>query len=226
MQKRTIGLLLAMVAILIAMSSCRGSTTTSPEAPLEMPTDLQSAPATLTPTLPQEESTLTTSPESPPPAITPQTTQAFPTPTVLQIDVAEQPFENGWMFALLERGEIWVAIFTHTGGGQWLTFPDEFVEGSPELDSELTPPAGLVQPIRGFGLVWREGLTEEQRQSIGWATWPEIGYTTTYRYEPGGYIDPDGDYIPRPGQHVIINWGGDVFTFDEAPSSFSYTSSS
>jgi hypothetical protein len=151
----------------------------------------------------------------------PETT-SFPTPTALQIQVAEQPFENGWMFALLARDEIWVLIFTHTEGGQWLTFPDDYEEGDPEPSLEASPPEGLVEPIRGFGLVWHERLTDQQRQEIGWGTWSEIGYTTTYRYEPSGYLDPTGHYVPRPGRHVIINWGGDVFTFNEASSSFTY----
>ncbi len=216
MQRRISKLAIVLLVAVLATLSC--SEQTAPA--METPTDQPSAPTpeastplpqeSQTPLLPAQEETGT------------QLPSGFPTPTVLQIQIAEQPFENGWMFALLERREIWVLIFTHANGGQWLTFPDEYEEGDPEPGLGTEPPEGLVEPIRGFGLIWHERLTDEQRQTIGWATWEEIGFTTTYRYEPSGYIDPDGEYVPRPGRHVIINWGGDVFTFNEAASSFTY----
>jgi hypothetical protein len=206
--------LVAIVIAMLALSACIGEAAPAAETPAEQP--YTSLPDTPIP-LPQETQTPLL-----PSQATPQPDNTFPTPTVLQIQIAEQPFENGWMFALLERHEIWVLIFTHDNGGQWLTFPDEYQEGDPDLSLGATPPEGLVEPIRGFGLVWHERLTDEQRQAIGWGTWEEIGFTTTYRYEPNGYIDPDGDFVPRPGSHVLINWGGDVFTFNEASSSFTY----
>lgn len=220
MRSRISRLLLAMTIMMLAMLACEGleipARETLTEAPEEQPftsTPVESSP------LPQETQTplLTT------PGVTiPQLPDTFPAPTILQIPIAEQPFENGWMFAVLDRDEIWVLIFTHIDGGQWLTFPDDYQEGDLEPSLDTAPPEGLVEPVRGFGLIWHEQLTDEQRQEIGWGTWAEIGFTTTYRYEPNGYIDPSGNYIPRPGSHVVINWGGDVFTFNEASSSFTY----
>jgi len=213
MQKRMSKLLFVVMLTALTMCACtnQANVATAGQPPTTaLQTTAPLPQQTQTPLLPTEWEAATLAPG------------AFPTPTVLQIQIAEQPFENGWMFALLERREIWVLIFTHTTGGQWLTFPDEYVEGAPEPSLGATPPEGLVEPIRGFGLVWREELTEEQRQEIGWGTWEEIGFTTSYRYEPSGYIDPSGDYVPRPGRHVIVSWGGGVFTLNEASSSFTY----
>src|SRR5687768_1866788 len=153
---------------------------------------------------------------------------AFPTPQICEAGVIEQAFEHGRMFWVgstteercktehqftLGSGEIWVAIFNESGaGGEWLTFPDSWVEGSDvESDLSLTPPADKQQPIRGFGKVWREGLTEDQRRAIGWATGDELAHNTEYRYEAGGTINPDGAYVPRPGKHIILSLVGETF---------------
>lgn len=165
---------------------------------------------------------------------------AFPTPQVCEAGVIEQAFEHGRMFwvgsTTDERcqtehdfaqgsGEIWVAIFDVAGtGGEWLTFPDTWVEGTdPELDESLTPPADKQQPRRGFGKVWRDHLTEEQRRALGWALGPELAHNTEYRYEAGGSVDADGVYIPRPGRHHLISLGREQFIFDEQRGDFDYT---
>jgi hypothetical protein len=157
--------------------------------------------------------------DTPVPTPTPTLHPAFPTPEVGTVDVAEQVFENGRMFALLDRREIWVAILTRPNSGEWLVFEDEFKEGrTPELSPTMTPPAGLSQPIRGFGLVWREN--EDVQERIGWAELPEFGFTTEYRYDAGGFINEDGRYVPRPGKYALTSLGGETFIFYEADSTF------
>jgi hypothetical protein len=47
-------------------------------------------------------------------------------------------------------------------------------EGS-EIDFGEVPPAGLYQPINGFGKAWVE--IDSARERLGWATAPEQGYT-------------------------------------------------
>jgi hypothetical protein len=47
-----------------------------------------------------------------------------------------------------------------------------------------TPPAGLYEPVSGFGLIWRgemEGVRADVRQRLGWATAPEAGFDTAYQ---------------------------------------------
>ena len=42
------------------------------------------------------------------------------------------------------------------------------------------PPAGLYQPVRGFGLVWREETGVRDR--LGWALGEEAGYPTAIQH--------------------------------------------
>jgi hypothetical protein len=46
----------------------------------------------------------------------------------------------------------------------------------PESDPSIEPPPGRYQPIRGFGMVWRE--QPGVRDRLGWAVEPETGYET------------------------------------------------
>lgn len=163
-----------------------------------------------------------------------------PTPFVCQAVLIEEPFEHGFMFwvgrTTAEKcvqehsftpgsGEIWVAIFDAGGqGGRWLVFTDDWDQSTePEMDPALTPPANLLQPVRGFGKVWRERLSEQERQALGWATGLELPYTTEYRYEGGGFVNAQGEFVPRPGRHVFKGLAGDAFIFDETSQTFEYT---
>ncbi|HXF68948.1 MAG TPA: hypothetical protein VNK89_04005 [Thermoflexus sp.] len=95
-------------------------------------------------------------------------------PPVLSF-AAYQPFERGHMIWIQARDEIFV-LFADEQGHRWRVFVDLFEEGMPEYDPALTPPPGMVQPIRGFGLVWRND--PEVRARLGWALRPEQGFTT------------------------------------------------
>lgn len=135
---------------------------------------------------------------------------AMPTVTVRQIYVAEQPFQRGRMFWLEPTGQIWVMVETEPGVGLWQVYEDLFKEGDMELDPAVVPPEGLIQPIRGFGLIWRTG--ENVRQEIGWATDIEVGFVSNYEYHPGEGSTPT-DFVP--GYHFMQNQFGDWFRFNE-----------
>ena len=153
---------------------------------------------------------------------TPQATFAFPTPTIKDIQAAYQPFQNGFMIWLGDRKRIWVAICctsTEPKQGKWLTFDDTYADDVPESDPSITPPSGLYQPIRGFGLVWRTQADfsgNSMRDLLGWATAPERGYTAHVEYYPGGYFDPGGGFNARPGNWQINTPDGKVYNFHEA----------
>jgi hypothetical protein len=221
MKKLSIDCINLMAGALIFLSACSQpviETSATATTTIDQPTE-QLAEATLSPTAAPD---------------------AFPTPQVCEAGVIEQTFEHGRMFwvgaTADERcrtehqftpgsGEIWVAIFDEDGtGGEWLTFPDSWVEGiDPEIDVSLTPPADKQQPERGFGMVWREMLTEDQRRAIGWALFPELSHATEYRYEAGGTVNEEGIYVPRPGKHFVLSLGGELFVFDEQRGDFGYT---
>lgn len=103
---------------------------------------------------------------APPPASCPSTP---PAPT-FQV---EQRFERGFMIWLEVTREIYI-VYNDGQTPAWLLVPDTFVEGDPERDDNIIPPAGLLQPIRGFGKIWREN--QRTRERLGWALQPEFGY--------------------------------------------------
>jgi hypothetical protein len=70
--------------------------------------------------------------------------------------------------------------------GQWQAFADLWQEGQPVSDSGLFPPTGLLQPVRGFGKVWRE--REGVRARLGWAKQVEQGLCITVQECQGGDI--------------------------------------
>jgi hypothetical protein len=97
--------------------------------------------------------------------------------------MAEQAFERGHL--------IWQeadrTIFVLYNDGVWRSFPDRWQEGMPEYSCDAVPPGSLLQPKRGFGLVWcsEKGVKE----GLGWATDDERGYTNEWQvFERGDMI--------------------------------------
>jgi hypothetical protein len=86
---------------------------------------------------------------------------------------AEQVFERGRMVWSAVDDRIYV-MFDDGRSPGWSQYPDNFIEGDPDRDGTLTPPEGLEQPVRGFGLVWRE--MPQVRERLGWAVSAEVGY--------------------------------------------------
>lgn len=86
---------------------------------------------------------------------------------------AEQTFERGRMVWVAALDRVY-AVFEDGGRPAWAMYPDEFNEGDPERDESLAPPPGLEQPIRGFGLVWRNN--PRVRERLGWAVSPEVAF--------------------------------------------------
>lgn len=108
-----------------------------------------------------------------------------PTTPLLSV-AAEQYFEQGVMLWIAEQDRIVVLYDDDYFSPQYTVFQDEWDEGQPESDPTMQPPAGLDQPIRGFGLVWRS--YSEVQKRLGWATGAETGFdtivqqTTRYKY--------------------------------------------
>lgn len=133
-----------------------------------------------------------------------------PSIIVRQIYVAEQPFQRGRMFWLEPTGQIWVMIENEPGFGTWEVYEDLFEEGDLEFDPSVVAPEGLLQPIRGFGLIWRTG--QNVREHLGWATDIEVGFVSNYEYHP----DPDRTaQNPGYGFHFMQNQYGEWYRFNE-----------
>jgi hypothetical protein len=89
-------------------------------------------------------------------------------------DGAHQPFQHGVMLWSQAEDRIYV-LFDDGRNPEWLAYQDHFDEGEdPSSDPTLKPPDGFHQPVRGFGMVWRE--EDRVRERLGWGTAREIGY--------------------------------------------------
>lgn len=91
---------------------------------------------------------------------------------------AEQSFERGRMIWVEALDQIFV-VFEDGDDPGWASYPDDFNEGDVERDDTLIPPPGLSQPVRGFGLIWRENPRVQER--LGWANTSEVAFEGMYQ---------------------------------------------
>ena len=219
-------LALCLLAICISLAACQAA----PATPVVVVvTQIVEVVVTATPPgfqAPPPSSTGTATPpasaqpsDRAPLTITPTATRdPFPTPVHGTIYVAEQRFENGWMFWLQSNGQIWVLSINDSGERLWTVHSDDFAEGEPEDDPNIIPPEGYLQPIRGFGKLWRENL--DVQSAVGWAVENELGHTTRYEYHAGGKVNENNEYERAGGHHLIRSFYGDAFRFDESDSTW------
>ena len=74
---------------------------------------------------------------------------------------------------MLYVGDLQRVIYAIFDNGQYRRFPDTWVDGVDPSSGGETPPSGLIEPIRGFGKVWR--ANPDVRSALGWARAPEQG---------------------------------------------------
>jgi hypothetical protein len=99
---------------------------------------------------------------------------------------AIQRFERGLMLWSGVQGRIFV-LYTDGKQPGWASFADEFKDGMKERDGSLSPPAGLTEPIRGFGLIWRDKA--DVRPRLGWALAAEQGYNAAIQADSAAAPD-------------------------------------
>jgi hypothetical protein len=118
---------------------------------------------------------------------------APPASTLLQ--AAWQPFERGLMIYLQgSPGSIYVL----SNDGRFRRFDDTFISGSDPESGGETPPSGLIEPVRGFGKVWRNN--PDLRSLLGWATQNERGDNASMQlFERGRAV-----YLPGNGQTYFL----------------------
>ncbi len=113
-------------------------------------------------------------------------------PTGLNAEAAWQEFEGGFMLWL--QGPVYVLY----NGGRFRRFEDTY---DPETDPPSggeTPPTGRLEPVRGFGKVWREN--PNVRQGLGWAYSGESGLQAVYQPFDRGLMLA----LPQRTQIIII----------------------
>jgi hypothetical protein len=98
----------------------------------------------------------------------------------IAVPLAVESFERGAMIWVKGTADglpdrIYVTFFDNARNALvWQVFVDTWREGDP-VSGKAKPPAGLYEPIRGFGKLWREN--QQVHDTLGWATAPEQGDT-------------------------------------------------
>lgn len=115
----------------------------------------------------------------------------------IETPAAIQRFERGVMIWLAQSKSIYMLQVPE---GFVQRFDDAFVEGMLEKDASIAVPAGKLQPVRGFGLVWRSNPWV--MNLLGWATEPEQGYTACVGTALDG-IHNTRTYLTTPENRVI-----------------------
>ncbi|TVR19939.1 MAG: hypothetical protein EA396_11680 [Anaerolineaceae bacterium] len=109
-----------------------------------------------------------------------------------------QEFENGYMIWFGALQLIYV-MYNDATFPRWQAFRDHFTEDMPHFSEEYlnAPRAGLWQPRRGFGLLWRSDSAVRNR--IGWATmeW-EMPYSLNAQQSADGSL-----FLNAPDGHVF-----------------------
>lgn len=115
---------------------------------------------------------------------------------------AYQPFQNGVMFWVSSLGvQPQSAIYALFNNGTYQRYNDTWVEGVDPNSSGAIPPEGLLEPVRGFGKVWRENGSV--RDTIGWAITGESGGSAqVLLFERGEMIS-----VSQAGQTYILITG-------------------
>jgi hypothetical protein len=115
-------------------------------------------------------------------------------------EAAAQPFEHGLM--IWTKASDTFYVFFNGGDPQLLEF------GPPLLKSGASPnnrvggaPEGRVEPVSGFGMLWRGEFQEfsNVRQRLGWGLQPEFAYTSTYQCDRDIYFC----YLRVPNNKIL-----------------------
>ncbi len=125
--------------------------------------------------------------------------------TLLNTWAAFEPFEHGLMVWISEGGHTYVLLDDGSPFKPYREVVDPSASPLPGPDPSLTPPPGLYQPALGFGKFWR-GLapgSDWVRQSLGWATAPESGYSAFWQCNTAK-DDAARCYFTGPRDEVLV----------------------
>jgi hypothetical protein len=115
---------------------------------------------------------------------------------------AYQPFQNGLMIWVSSLGaQPQSTIYALYNNGTYQRFNDTFTDGVDPASGGASPPPGFLEPVRGFGKVWREQASA--RDTLGWATTGENGGSAqVLMFERGEMVS-----VAQAGQVYILITG-------------------
>lgn len=111
------------------------------------------------------------------------------------VSSASQLFQQGGMFWLQGPPPV---IYALLGSGRFQRYDDTYNAATDPFSGGETPPSGLLEPVRGFGKVWR--TYPDVRAGLGWATTDESGSTATMQLFDRGQMV----YLPQRGEIIIM----------------------
>jgi hypothetical protein len=118
-----------------------------------------------------------------------------PVGTTASISSATQLYERGNM--------VWLAgpppvIYTLFNTGRFNRYDDTYNANVDPFSGGEPAPNGLIEPVRGFGKVWRSN--GDVRSNLGWATVDEAGATSTIQlFDRGQMVS-----LPQRNEIVIM----------------------
>ncbi len=125
-----------------------------------------------------------------------------PLGNVFTSKMAYQLFQNGVMFWLPgQHSDAGGTIYVLYNSGRWESYQDGWVAGMP-ISGGYATPSGLVEPIQGFGLIWRTQLGGPNAE-IGWAVGRENGtdYGQIQEFSSGSRIF----YFPKQSPVIVLS---------------------
>lgn len=132
-----------------------------------------------------------------------------PTSAANTVLSAYQPFERGAMVWVASQGSLpQSAIYTLFNNNNFQAFSDTWRDGvDPVSGGQQPPAANLLEPVRGFGKIWRE--SGGVKDNLGWATSAENGnQAVIQQFERGTMI-----YLSQTGQtYILINGAPSVWS--------------
>ena len=115
---------------------------------------------------------------------------------------AVQRMERGWIIWHGDTRQLYVLTMSATSKleGRVSIYPENWEASIPETSSAIVAPAGLRQPIRGIGKMWREN--PEVRSSVGWALKDAEGLMMVVTQQGDGlWFNGDHDAFKITGSH-------------------------
>lgn len=131
-------------------------------------------------------------------------------------EAATQGFERGTLLWRVNPDQVYVMY----GDGRlefypMSAYPESVRQNPPGGDPNIYPPAGFQQPVRGFGLVWRDN--PQVRDGIGWAIEGENRADMFYGFVAQDFVGGTIIHECRMGIRVLLSSGVWIKVSDGAP---------
>lgn len=134
-----------------------------------------------------------------------------------------QRFERGLLLWRVVPDTYGSQIYAFFDDGQWPAWNptnDRWRPGLPESDPAIVPPAGFYQPVRGFGMFWRDAYFNPAgaaRDRLGWALEPEwsTGERPLQCRVQGDWAG--GCFLGGPGDQILLVEGNNAWSIWAGP---------